>query len=260
MTTFESGLNIASVAEPLGLTYGDGTFGPEVEVRRLEDIRQSLKDPKASGPEDLYAIAMDVGRDEHREDLIERHLLYGVVTYAAGQVGDEPVRSQGHIHAKSPRNGWSTPELYEIWSGTGIILMQESAKDEPGRCFAVKAGPGEVVVVPPGWAHATISADPSQALTFGAWCDRAYGFDYEDVRAHGGLAWFPTLSKGDISWVSNERYRESELVEASPRIYTELGLKEGLSIYEQYAQNPEVFMWVPNPELKARAWENFSPI
>ena len=33
------------------------------------------------------------------------------------------------------------------------------------------------VIVPPGWVHATISADPKQPLTFGAWCDRDYGFE-----------------------------------------------------------------------------------
>jgi len=50
--------------------------------------------------------------------------------------------------------------------------MQETAEDQSGRCFAVIAQTGDVVIVPPYWAHATISADPEQPLTFGAWCDR----------------------------------------------------------------------------------------
>ena len=41
--------------------------------------------------------------------------------------------------------------------------MQERAADDPGRCYAIEAGPGEVVVVPPGWAHATVSVDPQAA-------------------------------------------------------------------------------------------------
>ena len=45
--------------------------------------------------------------------------------------------------------------------------MQEYAEDQPGRCYAVHAFPGDVVIVPPYWVHATISANPRLPLTFG---------------------------------------------------------------------------------------------
>ncbi|KAA6321821.1 glucose-6-phosphate isomerase [termite gut metagenome] len=64
--------------------------------------------------------------------LNDLHLLYGVVTYAAGTIGNEPVRSQGHIHVRSGFvNGYSTPEVYEIWQGEAIIYMQEFGGDNP---------------------------------------------------------------------------------------------------------------------------------
>ena len=194
--SFDPGLPLTALREPIGFAYGDDIIGPDPEIRRLDDIRASLMDPASDGPDDLYAIVMDVMKPEHRDDLVARHLLYGVVTYAQGQIGREPIRSQGHIHKVSPHSNTSTPELYEIWEGTAVILMQETDQDDPGRCFAVEAGVGEVVVVPPGWAHATISADPGTTMTFGAWCDRAYGFVYDGIRAHGGMAWFPTVVDG----------------------------------------------------------------
>ena len=143
----------------MGFAYGAGVFGPAPERRSLDAIRRSLRDPDCAGPDPVYAIAMDVGREEHRPELRDRHLLFGVVTYAAGRLGEEPVRSQGHVHKVATRSGWSPPELYEIWAGRAVVYMQERAADDPGRCFAIEAGPGEVVVVPPGWAHATVSAD-----------------------------------------------------------------------------------------------------
>lgn len=166
---FDKGIDITPVQSPMGFTYGAGVFGPEVEIRRLEDIRASLRDPQCKGPEQVYSIAMDVGKEEHRALLNKLHLLFGVVTYSAGKLGQEPVRSQGHIHKISPYSGWSTPEIYEIWSGEAIIYMQEYAEDQPGRCYAVHAFPGDVVIVPPYWVHATISANPRLPLTFGAW-------------------------------------------------------------------------------------------
>jgi glucose-6-phosphate isomerase, archaeal len=187
-------------------------------------------------------------------------LLYGAVTYAAGRLGNEPVRSQGHIHKVSPRSGWSTPEVYEIWSGKAIIYMQETVEDQPGRCFAVVAKPGDVVIVPPYWAHATISADPEQPMTFGAWCDRKYGFEYDGVRAHKGLAWFPVLDEnGTIKWQKNPSYMDSQLVIKKPEDYASFDIVKGKSIYAQMEEDNNRFKFVPFPSLKENVWKGFIP-
>ncbi|MFZ6029070.1 MAG: glucose-6-phosphate isomerase family protein [Chloroflexota bacterium] len=262
---FQPGFDIHTTSDPLGFAYGPGVFGPRPESRTLDSIRKSLLDPTCLGPDIVYAIAMDVGKEAHRADLEKRMLLYGAVTYAAGKLGREPVRSQGHIHKVSQHSGWSPPEVYEIWHGRAIILMQESATDDPGRCFAVDAGPGDVVVVPPRWAHMTISADPASPLAFGAWCDREYGFAYDDVRAHGGLAWFPVYEKtapgkaDRIAFEANPRYRPSTLVRKLPAAYSTLGIAPGVPIYRQYEDNPETFQFVSRPHQADRVWEDFIP-
>lgn len=257
---FYPGFDINPTAHPMGFTYGPGVFGPEVENRSLDSIRKSLRDPHCDGPDPVYSIAMDVGKAEHMELLNQLHLLYGAVTYAAGRLGDEPVRSQGHIHKMSPLSGWSTPEVYEIWSGKVIIYMQESAEDDPGRCFAVMASPGEVVIVPPNWAHATISADAHHPLTFGAWCDRQYGFEYDAVRAHKGLAWFPVLSpSGEINWQKNPHYKASQLIIKSPESYVRFGIEPGKPIYTQFQENLLKFEFVPKPQIVQELWNNFIP-
>lgn len=257
---FDPGLGILPTTDPMGFQYGKDVFGPAVENRRLEDIRNSLMEPSCDGPEIVYSIAMDVGKNKHRELLKEMHLLYGVVTYAAGKLGREPVRSQGHIHKVSTYSGWSTPEVYEIWSGEAIIYMQEEAEDQPGRCYAVYARPGEVVIVPPYWVHATISANPEIPLTFGAWCDRDYGFWYDKVRAHNGIAWFPVFNdKNEIEWIPNPNYNSSELIRKSPSDYTELGIRKGKSIYRTFEEAPDTFLYVPQPQLKEEIWERFEP-
>ena len=257
---FNPGFNIEPTTNPMGFVYGADVFGPQVENRLLKDIRKSLSDPDCEGPEVVYAIAMDVGKKIHAELLKERHLLYGVVTYAAGKLGKEPIRSQGHIHWVSKFSHWSTPEVYEIWSGEAIIYMQEFAEDNPGRCFAVYAHPGDVVVVPPYWAHATISANPDKPLTFGAWGDRDYGFEYDGVRKHKGIAWFPVFNdKNEIEWQANPLYDKSELICKSPAGYSELGIVKGEAIYTTFEKNPDTFLYVPRPELKKEVWENYEP-
>lgn len=256
---FDPGLSISLLGD-LSFRYGSGVFGPDPEYRRLDAIRKSLRDPESAGPDLVYSIVMDVGREEHRDELQRRMLLFGVVGYAAGRLGREPVRSQGHIHAIAPHSGWSPPEIFEVWQGRAIIYAQERATDDPGRCVAIEAGPGEQVVVPPGWAHCVINADPDAVMLFGAWCDRQYGFDYVGVRAHGGLAWFPLLDdQGAIHWEANPRYVASLLLQRSARSYAELGLSASVPVYEQFARNPESVQWVSDPARFEGLWPAFEP-
>lgn len=247
-------------ASDMRFEYDTDVFGPTPEFRRLDDIRQSLRDPNSQGPDLLYSIVMDVGRREHLEELKKRMLVVGVVAYAAGRIGDEPVRSQGHVHAVAPHCGWSTPELFEIWEGRAIIYAQERATDNPGRCFAVTANVGDKVVVPPIWAHCVINADPERRMVFGAFCDRQYGFVYDDVRAHGGLAWFPVLNqRNEISWKVNPEYGKSDLSVRSPRIYSELGVNAKLAMYEQFSRDPGSLQWVSEPQSVKEFWTDFEP-
>jgi glucose-6-phosphate isomerase, archaeal len=255
---FDPKLGVRSHARDLTFSYDEGVFGPQPEFRRLDDIRRSLRNPSCDGPDPVYSIVMDVGRREHNDELARRMLLFGVVVYAAGQLGEEPVRSQGHIHAVAPHCGWSTPELFEIWEGRAVIYAQERADDDPGRCFAITAGPGDKVVVPPDWAHAVINADPKTAMMFGAWCDRQYGFVYDAIRAHHGLAWFPILDgQQKIHWEPNPSYRFSDLSIQGPRAYPELGLDPSTPIYEQFASDPDSVQWVSEPARVARLWPAF---
>ncbi|HXX99460.1 MAG TPA: glucose-6-phosphate isomerase family protein [Candidatus Limnocylindrales bacterium] len=258
--SFNPGLAVRVRQYPLGFEFGPGVFGPAPEYRSLEAIRKSLQDPDCCGPDPVYAIAMDVGKQEHCQELKRRMLLFGVVTYAAGRLGKEPVRSQGHIHRVAAHSGWSPPEIYEIWAGRAVVYIQEFAADDPGRCFAVTAEPGEVVVVPPGWAHATLSASLDVPLTFGAWCDRDYGFEYEQVHAHCGLAWFALLNQdGQLEWHRNSAYLPRELNVGVARDYPELGLERNKAIYAKFEENPETVQWVSKPAHFAELWPRFIP-
>jgi glucose-6-phosphate isomerase len=254
---FHPGLGLRLSEQSLSFSYGSGYFGPEAEMRSLDAIRPSLLDPQCSGPDPVYGICMDIGKTVDREELVRRYLLFGVVAYAAGTLGREPVRSQGHVHAISPHSGWSAPEVFEIWQGRAIIYAQESAGNDPGRCFAIEAGPGDHVVVPPGWAHCVINADPGERMVFGALCDRQYGFVYEGVRAHRGLAWFPLVEAGRIDWQRNPSYMPSRLLVRGPRQYDELKIRNDKPLYTQFVENPDALQWVSEPQRAADAWKNF---
>jgi glucose-6-phosphate isomerase, archaeal len=256
---FNPGLDIQLQAGSLSFNYGEGVFGPTTELRRLDDIRKSLRDPDCSGPDPVYGIAMDVGKIAHAEELRRRFLLFGVVAYASGRLGLEPVRSQGHVHAVAPHCGSSTPELFEIWHGRAMVYAQEFVDDDPGRCIVVEAGPGDQVVVPPGWAHFVVNASPTETMLFAALCERQYGFVYDGVRTRGGLAWFPVVQNGCIEWQPNPRYGSSSVQVRDPRPYPELDLDPRMPIYRQFEVDPERVQWVSFPDRAADVWARFEP-
>jgi glucose-6-phosphate isomerase len=257
---FDPGIGVIPVHKPLGFRYEPGVFGPQPELRSLDAIRPSLRNPACEGPDPVYAIVMDVGCEEIRTELERRMLLFGVVAYASGRLGEEPVRSQGHVHRVAQHSGWSPPEVYEIWEGAAFVYMQEHAADDPGRCYAILAHPGDLVVVPPGWAHAAINADPSDFMTFGALCDREYSFEYEEIRKRKGLAWYPIVtSNRGIEWLPNSCYKTTKLDVRQPSDYSRLGIIRGRSLYEQTVRDFDRLAWVSNPALAQEVWKQFEP-
>jgi glucose-6-phosphate isomerase len=257
---FDPGFAIEATSNPLGFRYGEGAFGPPPEMRSLAAIRPALRDPQSTGPDPVYAIVMDIGKSAHHQELQRRKLLFGAVTYAAGRLGSEVVRSQGHVHRVSSHSGWMAPEVYEIWSGEAFVYMQESAGEDPGRCFAIHAKPGDIVIVPPGWSHCGMSADPAQQLTFGALCDREYGFVYDEVRKRRGMAWYAMVdANGKVYWEPNECYKRSELTVRRPGDYSAFRIDGSGPLYAQFEKDFEKFQWVSNPGLVAELWRSFTP-
>ena len=118
-----TGMNLSADLDKLEFIYGEDTTGPLTEKRRLDEIRVSLRDPNADGPSIVYAVAMDVAKKKHVQDLINRNLLYGAMIFEKGIIGEEPIRSQGHIHAVSVSCNASTCEVYEIWAGEAYIYL-----------------------------------------------------------------------------------------------------------------------------------------
>ena len=73
---FDPGFDIHSTREPFGFKLGLDCFEHGIEYRKLDSIRKSLRDPHCSGPENVYAIMMDVGRKEDFPEIMKRMLKY----------------------------------------------------------------------------------------------------------------------------------------------------------------------------------------
>ena len=92
-----------------------------------------------------------------------------------GKVGREYYFTKGHFHAKEP-----TSEVYVGLKGKGMLLLQT----REGRVAHLPLEAGNVVYVPPRWAHRTINTGKGKMVFLAVYPSDA-GHDYESIKRSG---------------------------------------------------------------------------
>lgn len=252
--TQQSGLDIRLDEPQLALDFGQEVAHPEGEKRTLAQVRPMLEDPNAQGPEHLYTIYMDIFQKEDEPALHQQGLLYGTVVYNSGVLGAERLRSQGHIHSEKPGTGLRYSEVYEFWTGHGLVYLQKECAPQVSRVYLVEVRPGDKLVIPFGWVHLVITQG-SEILSFGAWCARKNQLEYEPLRRLGGPAYFP---HADGSLKKNPQYEHiPSVIYARPADFPLLGIPQDRPIYTSWQQTPELYDFMANPEKIGDVWKDF---
>ncbi len=246
-----AGLDIRLDEEKLALQFGPGIEHPVGEIRTLAQVRPMLEDRRADGPEHLYSIYMDIYRDEDGPALRAQDILYGSVIYNHGTVGHERLRSQGHVHSDKPGTGLRYSEVYDFWSGHGLVYLQKECGPTVSRAFLVHVSAGDKLVIPFGWVHLVVTLG-DDVLSFGAWCARRNTFEYACLQALGGPAHFV---QADGSVLTNPRYRSvAEVRDATPADFPDLGIPRDRPIYTSWRERPALYDFMASPELVGDIW------
>ncbi|MBE3561504.1 MAG: hypothetical protein IMW89_20130 [Ktedonobacteraceae bacterium] len=252
--TTQSGLNLRLDEERLALDFGPEIVHPAGEKRTLAQVRSMLADHQANGPEHLYTIYMDVYRQQDENALLQQKLLYGIVVYNHGTLGNERLRSQGHIHSEKPGTGLRYSEVYEFWTGHGLVYLQKECAPHVTSAYLVAVGPGDRLVIPFGWVHLVVTLG-DEVLSFGAWCARENKLEYEELRRLGGPAHF-VQSDGSVR--PNPQYQSVPPVRyATPADFPDLGIPRDRPIYTSWLEQPELYDFMANPEHIGDIWKGF---
>lgn len=103
-------------------------------------------------------------------------LLHGISIVHPGKVGNEYFMTKGHFHREL-----ATAEIYYCLKGDGMMVMET-----PEGEWSVQAmSPGQVLYVPPRWAHRSVNTGPREDLvTFFVYPAQA-GHDYGTIERRG---------------------------------------------------------------------------
>ncbi|MGE5831758.1 MAG: glucose-6-phosphate isomerase family protein [Methanomicrobiales archaeon] len=219
---------------------------PAPRLRTIEEIRGVLMDPACGCAEPLYSMYRDLSKSpEDRRWLHEQDLRYDLTVIPARTLCGECVKTKGHHH---PANGKGVPypEIYEILEGEAHYLLQTRSAED---VLLVRAGPGDRVLVPPGYGHVTINPGRS-TLSMANIVSTRFESDYSVYEKFGGGAWFE-LEGGAL--VRNPRYphaagarilsaRDQKGLDFLPRrpLYDLVGTKS-LGFLNRPEEYPEIF-------------------
>ncbi|MFZ5822943.1 MAG: glucose-6-phosphate isomerase family protein [Bacillota bacterium] len=144
-------------------------------VRRASDLIGYVSDPGAL--QRLIEAGNPIMYETYESGVPEAagHLAYGITVLHPGKIGAEYSLTKGHYHVQR-----ETSEIYYGLQGNGYMVMQ----NEQGEFRAVAIGAGEVVYVPPGWAHRSVNTGAVPLIMLFAFPADA-GHDYKAILETG---------------------------------------------------------------------------
>jgi glucose-6-phosphate isomerase len=103
------------------------------------------------------------------------HLMCCISKLYPGKIGDEYFFTKGHYHTVQ-----QTAEIYLCIMGEGYMLMKTSE----GKCEEVRMERGQMIYVPPFWAHRSVNTGAGPLVSFCVYPAEA-GHNYGDIRENG---------------------------------------------------------------------------
>ena len=192
------------------LGFGEGLTSPQPDVRRLEDIRPVLYNQTISEPKELYYMYREVSRQEERAFLADEGLRFDLTVLPPRKLGREYMKTVGHYHPLVPGSDLTYPELYQVLHGRAHFLLQQ-VQDDGGTLtdvVIVEAGPGDYLLVPPGYGHITINPG-RETLVMANWVDGSFTSVYEPMVKYRGGAFYEVEESQQGVFIENDHYEES---------------------------------------------------
>lgn len=232
------------------LLFGDDVLIAETKTRARGELARFASDAAACVPTDGIQYWMYNGITT-RADSLRLHncdAQYELTWMLPHALGAERAKTLGHKHNAPTQNSATFPEIYGVLYGSAYFFFYttDETKTRALFCGYVQVRAGEQIIMPPNTYHLTINVGDTPLLFADVISKRARGL-YDDVRATRGA---PYYALRDGTWQRNPRFADVAPLTECPQLRVE----SELSLYENFAQNPDAFDWLNDPAL---FWEKF---
>jgi glucose-6-phosphate isomerase len=112
-----------------------------------------------------------------------------------------------------------------------------------------EAAQGDKVIIPPNFGHVVINP-ANETLVTANWVADGITPLSEPIVKLGGAVYYEVRVQGVSTFVSNPHYDYMpRLQRRLARQYRDLGLVKGVTLYEAFVNDPDIFEYLINPEL-----------
>jgi glucose-6-phosphate isomerase, archaeal len=223
------------------LTFRDG-FQVETTARYARDLTAVARDGRSVGQSLRYTMYRHLPvHDLHG-------VRYDLTVLANVRSEGEFAKTFGHVHPADPRTGCAHNEVYSLVHGRALWLLF-LVHGDLDDAYAVVAEPGDALVIPPQYAHATINIGGSPLVMANLVSD-AFAPDYEPVRRRRGAPWYVVEGPGGRpELVCNPTYPTAPPppVMAAPR-YGVLGLDGTRTLVEAVGASRSAYSFLERAE------------
>jgi glucose-6-phosphate isomerase len=205
-----AGVDVAYDVTRRDVVLGSGVEAEAWRVRRSVELRDVLPpevNTALDPDEPLYSMVNGLYHIDDLAAAARYPLRYELTILPPRRLGREYVKTLGHIHSLAPSGTMTYAEIYEVLLGRAHFLFFRLASngEDVEEMIVVEAGPGERVVVPPGYHH--LSVNPGdEAMVFSDLIDRSAATDYSLLRARGGAPYFCVATASGPRYEPNTRY------------------------------------------------------
>ena len=240
-----SGLELKLNAKKHSLTLGKDLNKVKPVVRRLKEMKEVLAQKDITKPAELYYMYRGLRESKDEFDIRKNKLRYDVTIIRPERLGNELMKTAGHYHPGD------YGELYEVLYGAAWCLLQKKNTKNSRiieDVILVKAGPGDKIVIPPGYGHILINTGKIH-LVVSNWVSSEFSPEYELYQRGGGAAYFVFEDNLGERFEINPHYQEvSKIRVARPaEKIAKFGLNSGMPMYLLLREQAKKLDFLNNP-------------
>jgi glucose-6-phosphate isomerase len=243
----------------LPVRLAEGLLPGRLIVRTLAELRETLADPEANGPDPAYFMYNGVASVSATAGRTRYNWRYDLTVLPPGRCGGEYLRTAGHYHPRIEGKAVAWPEVYEVLHGQALFILQRV--DDPGAppgdarvedVVLLWAEAGQQAMLPPDYGHWTVNVTDAP-LVICDWIGADSESDYAAVREARGPCCYVKVGEDGPRYGWNARYERppEHLRHARPVDVPELGLVAGRPIFADLHRQPETWRYICDPDTAA---------
>lgn len=178
--------------------------------------------------------------------VFKKHALrHDITVIPAGTIGEEYIRTIGHIHAHIPHTSHRFTEIYRVIEGKGLFILQSEVEKQI-KIIHIKKG--DTVILPEKWGHSAVNIHNKKALILVNIFTTAATSDYTFFKKTQGPALYPIHIKNNVTVQQNkntQKYAIEHLVPSQTKNPLHI-TKE--SLYAQFIKSPQQFDFLNKPQ------------